>query len=93
MSEASFKKVKDLQEESNRQTFEMVEKLNAFFTEKGIDIQFDAKEVQERLAKNLFRERHIAQAIRIAVFEKEETDTGRKNFLKKFLGERGKISN
>ncbi|WP_340113610.1 hypothetical protein [Maribellus mangrovi] len=77
MSEASANKIKDLQEESNRQTYQMVEKLNAFFTEKEIDIQFDAEELQSRLAKNLFRERHISQAIRIAVFEKEETDLGR----------------
>lgn len=77
MGEASAEILKNLKIESNHQTFEMVEKLNAFFNEKGIDIQFDAKEVQERLAINLFRERHIAQAIRIAVFEKEETDLGR----------------
>lgn len=77
MSEASTEILKNLKAESNLQTFEMVAKLNAFFVEKGIDIQFDAKEVQNRLAINLFRERHIAQAIRIAVFEKEETDLGR----------------
>lgn len=70
MSENSAAKIASLQKESNRQTFEMVAKLNAFLLEKGIDIQFDAAEVQGRLAKNLFRERHIAQAIRIAVFEK-----------------------
>lgn len=87
MSEASFRKIKDLQEESNRQTYEMVKKLNTFFTENNIDIQFDAVELQKRLAKNLFRERHIAQAIRIAVFEKEETDFGRAALLNKiFLG-------
>lgn len=77
MSSASTKILKNLKIESNRQTFEMVEKLNAFFIAKGIDIQFDAEEVQSRLAINLFRERHIAQAIRISVFEKEETDLGR----------------
>ncbi len=88
MSETSFKKVKDLQQESNLQTFEMIKKLNTFFAENDIDIQFDAKEVQSRLAKNLFRERHIAQAIRIAVFEKEDTDLGRAKVLNKIF--RGK---
>ncbi len=81
MSNASFQKIKDLQTESNRQTYEMVEKLNIFFAENNIDIQFDAAELQRRLAKNLFRERHIAQAIRIAVFEKEEADLGRAALL------------
>lgn len=87
MSEGSFNKIKDLQAESNHQTYEMVKKLNVFFTENHIDLQFDPKEIQNRLAKNLFRERHIAQAIRIAVFEKEETDLGRAKLLNEiFLG-------
>ena len=91
MSESSFKKVKELQVESNRQTFEMVEKLNAFLIETGIDIQFDAAEVQKRLAKNLFRERHIAQAIRIAVFEKVKDENERKKlFTKIFSGKEPK---
>jgi len=81
MRENSAQKIKQIQEESNRQTYQMVEKLNAFFAEKGIDIQFDAAELKSRLAKNLFRERHIAQAIRIAVFEKEDTDLGRTQLL------------
>jgi len=81
MSTKSAQKIHQLQEESNNQTYQMVEKLNAFFAEKNIDIQFDARELQERLAKNLFRERHIAQAIRIAVFEKEDTDLGRAKLL------------
>ena len=85
MSKDSSKKIKDLQEESNHQTYEMVKKLNAFFAENNIDIQFDATEVQSRLAKNLFRERHIAQAIRIAVFEKEETDLGRAQLFNKIF--------
>jgi len=87
MSEISFKKIRNLQDDSNRQTFEMVAKLNDFFAENNIDIKFDAAEVQSRLAKNLFRERHIAQAIRIAVFEKENTDFGRAKLLNSiFLG-------
>ncbi|NQU53922.1 MAG: hypothetical protein HQ522_15445 [Bacteroidetes bacterium] len=85
MSDASFKKIADLQKESNNQTFEMVEKLNVFLAEIGTDIQFDAAEVQHKLAKNLFRERHIAQAIRIAVFEKVERETERKDLLTKIF--------
>ncbi len=85
MSEASVEILKNLKIESNRQTFEMVEKLNAFFAENGIDIHFEAEEVQNRLAINLFRERHIAQAIRIAVFEKEESDLGRATLFNKIF--------
>jgi len=85
MGETSFKKVKDLQIESNCQTYEMVDKINVFFAEKGIDIQFDVAEVQKRLAKNLFRERHIAQAIRIAVFEKAKSEQERKELFKQIF--------
>ncbi|HSO85287.1 MAG TPA: hypothetical protein VLQ91_01960 [Draconibacterium sp.] len=85
MSDSSFKKVKDLQEESNRQTYQMVKKLNDFLFENEIDIQFDSVELHKQLAKNLFRERHIAQAVRIAVFEKEETEAGRKALLQKIF--------
>ena len=81
MSEKSAEKIRNLKAESNRQTFEMVDKLNTYFAEKGIEIKFDAKEVQDRLAKGLFRERHIAQAIRLAVFENEKTDSGRTELL------------
>ncbi|WP_167619555.1 PHP domain-containing protein [Maribellus sediminis] len=86
MSAESAQKIKDLQEESNRQTYQMVEKLNAFLAENDIYLQFDAEELQNRLAKNLFRERHIAQAIRIAVFEKEETDLGRAALFNAIFG-------
>lgn len=89
MGENSVAKIKQLQEESNRQTYEMVDKLNTFFAEKGIRIRFDAAELQKRLAKNLFRERHIAQAVRIAVFEKENTDFGRAYLLNQIFD--GKI--
>lgn len=91
MSETSFKKVKDLQIESNHQTYKMVDKLNAFFAEIGTEIQFDAAEVQNRLAKNLFRERHIAQAIRIVVFEKAKNELERKElFTQIFSGKEPK---
>ncbi len=85
MSEKSLKKIKELQEESNRQTYQMVGKLNEFLVENEIDIQFDSAKLHKNLAKNLFRERHIAQAVRIAVFEKEETEAGRKLLFQKIF--------
>lgn len=85
MSEKSRQKIKTLQEESNRQTYQMVEKLNAFFSENQINLHFDAAELQQKLAKNLFRERHIAQAIRMAIFEEESTADGRKRLFEKLF--------
>jgi hypothetical protein len=85
MSAGSQEKVEELQQESNRQTYQMVEKLNAFFAENNIDLHFDAATIQKELAKNLFRERHIAQAIRQAVLAKETTDDGRKLLFQKIF--------
>jgi hypothetical protein len=50
-----------------------------------VGIRFDAKALHQRLAKNLFRERHIAQAIRIGVFSFYEEDVDRKRILQKIF--------
>ena len=93
MSKDSFEKIKNLQLESNRQTYEMVEKLNDFMAEIQVGIRFDSKALHQRLAKNLFRERHIAQAIRIGVFSFYEDDADRKRILQKvFSGKEVKSS-
>jgi hypothetical protein len=74
MSEASLGKIRTLQVESNRQTYNMVGLLNQFLETTSTGIRFDASELQRTLARNLFRERHIAAALRIAVFEKYPSD-------------------
>ncbi len=85
MSNYSYKKVKELQKESNRQTYQMVWKLNTYLKDKNIDLQFDPEILHSRYAKNLFRERHIAKALRLAVFEKENTPRGRMELLSKIF--------
>ncbi|NQU88450.1 MAG: PHP domain-containing protein [Mariniphaga sp.] len=93
MSSNSFATIKSIQDESNQQTYEMIKKLNAFVKESGLDLNFDAKEMHNAYAKNLFRERHIAQAIRIAVFEKTSISSEReKIFQKLFSGKKVKSS-
>jgi hypothetical protein len=74
-----------LQTESNRQTYQMVSRLNGFFRENGIGLRFDAAELQKKYAKNLFRERHIAHAIRLAVYEAENSEIGRKDLFQKIF--------
>jgi hypothetical protein len=78
--------LKVLLEESNRQTFLMVEKLNAFTDKQGIGFNFNPIEIQYKFAKNLFRERHIAQAIRTSIFEKFPDTEGRKTIFKILFG-------
>jgi len=87
MSRKSSEKLQMLQRESNRQTFGMVEKLNAFLNSKSISIRLDAKEIEKNLAKNLLRERHIASAVRIQVFDKYISENERvKVFTEIFSG-------
>jgi len=85
MSSISSQKIMELQKQSNLQTFQMIERLNDFLSGNNIDLHFDAAELKNNLAENLLRERHIAQAVRLAVFEKEHTEEGRKNLLKKIF--------
>ncbi len=80
-----------VQEESNLQTAEMVEKLNLLLAECGIDIRFTVEEMKARYARNMLRERHIAKALREAVFEKNASEEERKAaFLLIFSGKEPK---
>jgi len=77
----------DVKTESQRQIVEMLEKLNAWLKETGVEIIFSYDEVRRRFARQLVRERHIAQALRIAVFERYSDDAHRKSILQKIYGE------
>jgi len=72
--------------ESQRQMVEMLEKLNAWLKETGVDLIFTYDEVRRRFARQLVRERHIAQALRTAIFEHYPDDAQRKNALQKMYG-------
>ncbi len=73
LSDQSLQKLEILQQESNRQTYRMVDKLNDYLASLNTGIRFDAADIQRRLARNLLRERHIAAAVRLAVSEKYKT--------------------
>lgn len=79
-------KMDRLQLESNRQTCQMVEKLNLLLAEKNIAHRFDPSEIKQRFAKNLLRERHIAQAVRVWVFETKADEAGRLDLLSVLFG-------
>ena len=70
LNEVMTTRMQGIQKESNKQTAEMVEKLNAFLRELQVGFELSFREVKARYAKNLVRERHIAKALRIAVTEK-----------------------
>jgi hypothetical protein len=72
--------------ESRRQMVEMLEKLNAWLKEIEVELAFTYEEVRRRFARQLVRERHIAQALRIAVFEYCPDDAQRREILQKIYG-------
>lgn len=83
--------LEQVQHESNMQTAEMVEKLNAFLQEIGSEIQFNFNELKAKYAKNMLRERHIAKALRIAIDEKFAGEADKKAFyVKVFSGKEPK---
>ncbi len=79
--------LQQVQHESNVQTAEMVNKLNAFLAELNAGISFTFEELKAKYAKNMLRERHIAKALRIAIDEKFASEEDKKAFyLKVFSG-------
>jgi hypothetical protein len=79
--------LQQVQHESNIQTAEMVNKLNAFLAELNAGISFTFDELKAKYAKNMLRERHIAKALRIAIDEKFTSDEEKKVFyLQVFSG-------
>jgi len=79
--------LQQVQHESNVQTAEMVNKLNAFLAELNAGISFAFDELKAKYAKNMLRERHIAKALRIAIDEKFASDEEKKAFyLQVFSG-------
>lgn len=85
LSKPAEQKIRALQGESNRQTYQMVEKLNEFFKINNIPITFDPEELHRNLAKQLFRERHIAQAVRHAVFATASSSDERKSLFNRIF--------
>lgn len=79
-----------VQDESNRQTAQMVEKLNAFLQELEAGFSFTFEELKEKYAKNLVRERHIAKALREAVAAQFSEEEQTAFFVKLFSGKEPK---
>jgi len=83
--------LEQVQHESNVQTTEMVEKLNAFLNEIGAGFSFNFEDLKAKYAKNMLRERHIAKALRIAIDEKFVSEVDKKTFyVKVFSGKEPK---
>ena len=78
--------LESVKDESQRQIMEMLEKLNAWLKEIDMNFALSYQDVRSRFARRLVRERHIAQALRHAVFECFADDASRKEALQKIYG-------
>ncbi|MCX6223250.1 MAG: hypothetical protein NTV01_00605 [Bacteroidia bacterium] len=67
--------------ESLRQVETMVSKTNSVLADIHSDIRLDFQSIRKKYAQDLVRERHIAKALRISIFQKFPAIAGRKAFL------------
>ena len=79
-------KLKRIVAASQNQVRTMIHKTNDWFSTINAGIRFSYDEIRIRYAKELVRERHIAKAIRIAVFDKFNTDKERNALLADIFG-------
>lgn len=80
-------------DESLKQTKEMVALADKHVKEVGLGIELSFEDIKTKYAKELVRERHIAKAIRIALFEKYTTDEERTEaFTKLYSGKTPGVS-
>ena len=64
----------DVREESNAHVGRMCDKLNGILASEGTGISLDFKHIADTLTKGSIRERHLAKALRMAVYEKCNDD-------------------
>jgi hypothetical protein len=79
-------KLQSVIKESQVQVKAMVDKANTWFKEINAGIELDFTHLKKKFAKELVRERHIAKAIRVAVYEKAADEAGRKDLFKLIYG-------
>jgi hypothetical protein len=73
--------VDTIKTESLRQVETMVDRTNSILEQLNSGIRLDYRTIRKLYARDLVRERHIAKALRIAIFDKFLTVSERKAFL------------
>jgi hypothetical protein len=78
--------------ENMTQVSAMTEKVNESLRSAGSGIRLYFNEIREKYAKNLVRERHIAKALRIKIYEEYKEENQIKAFLNKlYSGKESKV--
>jgi hypothetical protein len=86
------RKLNRVVDQSQEQVRAMVDKANNFFQSVNAGIYLDFTVIRLKYAKELVRERHIAKAIRVAIFEKSEDESIRKGLITNIFGGREPVS-
>jgi len=81
----ALRKLEAVREESNRQVERMCGKLNEWLRAEGKDIQLDFAEIREKLTCGSIRERHLAKALRLALYPGAEEPAKLENELRSKL--------
>jgi len=79
--------------ESALQVSAMIGKTNEFLESIGSVIRLSLSEIQEKYAQHMVRERHIAKALRINIYETYRQGNQRKTFLKKLYSGKDSMVN
>jgi len=79
------RKLEAVKAASNAQVEQMCGKLNEWLKAQGKDIQLDFNEIREKLTKGSIRERHLAKALRMALYPDEENPAKLENELRSKL--------
>jgi hypothetical protein len=86
-------KLGNIVNQSQEQVKAMIEKCNQWFVSLKTDILLDYDDIRRKFAKELVRERHIAKAIRVAVFSACMGEQERKELLTRVFGGKEPKSN
>ncbi|MCW3806855.1 PHP domain-containing protein [Plebeiibacterium marinum] len=83
LDEPYASQVNEIKQEVIKRVSQMLDKTNILLSEIGSDIKLCMDEIFEKYAVDLVRERHVAKALRIKVFEKFVSVQERTEFFKK----------
>ena len=77
-----LRKLEAVRAESNKQVEQMCAKLNEWLKAEGKSIRLDFNEIREKLTKGSIRERHLAKALRLALYPDAEDPAKLENDLR-----------
>ena len=85
LSGKPLQQLEEVKAESNAQVEKMCRKLNQWLQAEGKDIQLDFSEIREKLTLGSIRERHLAKALRLALYPDAENPAKLENELRSKL--------